>query len=113
MFSATTLLSALMFNFVSVNYEEATLILKRYGKMDPSPGGKDGMSVQDCIDMPEFTGNMFAPDVIGSLQDPNTKRIHGKEFMKICAMFSPKLPALTKKECKNHCLFELRFIYLC
>ena len=86
--------------YISVNHEETCLILKRYGTMDPSPSGKEGMSVQDCIDMPEFTGNVFAPDVIGSLQDPNTNRIHGKDFMKICTMFSLKTPAITKKECK-------------
>ena len=68
--------------------------------MDPSPSGKNGISVQDCIDMPEFTGNMFAPDVIGTLQNQDTKKIHGLEFLKICGMFSSRTPALTKKECK-------------
>ena len=80
--------------------EETTAILRRYGTIDHSPGGQDGISVLDCVDMPEFTGVVFAPDVISLLQDPNSHKIHGKDFIKICAMFSSKTPAITKKECR-------------
>ena len=80
--------------------------------MDPSPGGKEGMSVIDCVDMPEFTGVVFAPDVIGLLQDPSSHKIHGKDFMKICTMFSSKTPAITKKECRYKLALNLGLKWL-
>ena len=66
--------------------------------MDMSPSGKNGVSVQECMSMPEFAGNKFAPDVIEMHKDPETKKVHPRNFVRIASLFSYKTPAREKKE---------------
>lgn len=77
---------------------EADQILRRYGMMDKSSNGEDGITIDDCMMMPEFTGCAFAPDVIQYYKDSKTKNIHPRQFMKICTMLCRRTPALKKKE---------------
>ncbi|XP_053398356.1 uncharacterized protein LOC128556726 [Mercenaria mercenaria] len=77
---------------------EADQIIRRYSAMDSSSQGKDGITTEQCIMMPEFTGCVFAPDVIQYYRDSTTKKIHPKQFMKICTMLCRRTPALKKKE---------------
>lgn len=80
------------------SYVEADQILLRYTSMDRSEQGNTGISVDDCIMMPEFTGCVVAPDLIKYFKDSSTQRIHSRQFMKICAMLCRRTPALKKKQ---------------
>lgn len=73
--------------------------------MDDSGQGKGGITVEDCMMMPEFTACPFAPDVIQYYKDSTTKKIHPRQFMKICTILCRRTPALKKKEC-NHVLLS-------
>lgn len=77
---------------------ETDQIIRRYNAMDPSPQGKTGITVDECIMMPEFTGCVFGPDIIQYYKDSTTKKIHPRQFMKICTMLCRRTPALKKKE---------------
>ncbi|WAR08244.1 CANB1-like protein [Mya arenaria] len=84
-------------------YEEADQILRRYNTMDSSPQGNTGIPVEECCLLQEFTGCVFAPDLIRYYRDKETKRIHPRQFMKICTMLCPRTQATKKK----HMLFDL------
>ncbi|KAL3881177.1 hypothetical protein ACJMK2_027634 [Sinanodonta woodiana] len=79
-------------------YEEVTFLLKRYSNFDSSPGGSTGISCLECAQMPEFSSNPFASAVIESLKDSNTSKIHPRQFLEICSIFSPRTDARGKKE---------------
>ncbi|KAL4235862.1 hypothetical protein ACF0H5_004250 [Mactra antiquata] len=77
---------------------EIEQIAYRYSLMDSSELGKTGITVDNCIMMPEFTGCVFAPDVIKYYRDRETGKIHPRQFVKICTMLSRRTPATRKKE---------------
>ncbi|KAK3608426.1 hypothetical protein CHS0354_035428 [Potamilus streckersoni] len=56
------------------------------------------MSCVECVQMPEFASNPFALAVIESLKDSNTTKIHPRQFLAICSIFSPRTNASEKKE---------------
>ncbi|KAH3727288.1 uncharacterized protein LOC127852909 [Dreissena polymorpha] len=77
-------------------FVEADQILRRYSTLDAT--GTEGIAVEDCCFMQEFTACPFAGHVIRHHRDPETKRILPRNFMKICAMLCRRTPALTKKQ---------------
>ncbi|XP_046563149.1 uncharacterized protein LOC124272054 [Haliotis rubra] len=82
-------------------------LLKRYSNYDPSERGVRGITFDVCITIPEFCGNKFAPQVIASYQDANSKKIYPKQFLLICAILSSKTSPQKKKEY----LFDMFDVY--
>ena len=89
---------ASVFLFI-VTYKEVDQILKRYSTMDSSSQGKEGITLSQCYMMPEFTACVFSNDVIRYYKDKESKRIHPRNFMRICTMFCRRTPAIKKKQC--------------
>lgn len=79
-------------------HAEVEQILRRYGTMDQSDGSTAGIAVEDCLMMPEFTNCRFAPDIIDYHKNVHTKRIHPRDFIKICKFLCRQTPAIEKKK---------------
>ncbi|CAH1228574.1 PPP3R1 [Branchiostoma lanceolatum] len=77
--------------------KEITKILKRYGALDGSPNGEEGIPITKFLNIPEVVGNPIMPCVFAKFSDPQGGNLGPEPFLLLFSMLHPDEP-MDKKQ---------------
>lgn len=83
-----------------VEDDELEVIIRRYLEYDKSEQGKDGITLENILAMPEFADVPMIPFIYKVFQDRSSKNLHPMQFVDMMSMLSSKTPDDLKYDCK-------------